>query len=137
MYIFLIVIHIIVCSVLIVTILLQAGKGAGLNEMFGGDASQSVLGTQAPVLIKKATTVSAVAFLVTSLVLGMVTARRGRSLFDRSNIPAPTATATATAPRGPFSPAQAPAVPGEGNVVTPAKKDTTPIGKDLAEPKNK
>jgi len=135
MYIFLIVIHIIVCSVLIVTILLQAGKGAGLNEMFGGDASQSVLGTQAPVLIKKATTISAVAFLVTSLVLGMVTARRGRSLFDRSNIPAPTA--TATAPRGPFSPAQAPAVPGEGNVVTPAEKDTPPSEKDRPAPESK
>jgi len=76
-----------VCLILISVILLQAGKGGGLTEAFGGDSSQSILGTQAPVLLKKATTVSAVAFLVTSLVLGMVTARRGKSLLAGMRIP--------------------------------------------------
>ena len=53
MYIALITLHIILCVVLIVTILLQAGKGGGLTEMFGGETAQSVLGTQAPALLKK------------------------------------------------------------------------------------
>jgi len=93
MYIFLIVFHIIVCLVLISVILLQAGKGGGLTETFGSDGSQSILGTQAPAILKKATTVSAIAFLVTSLVLGMVTARRGRSLLNGMRMPTVAATA--------------------------------------------
>ena len=87
MYIALIVLHIVLCIVLIVTILLQAGKGGGLTEMFGGDTAQSVLGTQAPALLKKLTEISAVGFIVTSLALGMVTSRRGQSLFDGSTRP--------------------------------------------------
>jgi len=54
----------------------------------GGESAQSVLGTQAPAILKKVTEISAVAFLVTSLALGMVTARRGRSIFDRAKLPA-------------------------------------------------
>lgn len=87
MYIILIVIHVIVCLVLISTILLQAGRGGGLTEMAGGDNMQSFLGTQAPVLLKKATTASAIAFMVTSLLLGMITARRGKSVFDKVQFP--------------------------------------------------
>lgn len=93
MYILLIVFHMIVCLILISVILLQAGKGGGLTETFGSDGGQSILGTQAPAILKKATTVSAVAFLVTSLVLGMVTARRGRSLLNGMRMPAVAAAA--------------------------------------------
>ncbi len=64
------------------TILLQAGRGGGLTEAFSGQA-QSVLGTQAPTILKKATTISAILFLVLSLVLAMYTARRGRSLIQQ------------------------------------------------------
>ena len=90
MYIALIVVHIIACCFLIAAILLQAGRGGGLTEMFGGggETAQSVLGTQAPAILKKATTVSAIVFLLTSLILGMVAARRGRSLFERMQLPA-------------------------------------------------
>ncbi|MDP8258615.1 MAG: preprotein translocase subunit SecG [Candidatus Aadella gelida] len=95
MYIFLIVVHITVCLVLIATILLQAGKGGGLTEAFGGESNQSVFGTQTPHLLKKATTISAIAFLLTSLFLGMITARRGKSLFDRVKLPAVPVTAPA------------------------------------------
>lgn len=105
MYIVLIVIHMIVCCVLIATILLQAGRGGGLNEMFGGgETMQSVLGTQAPVILKKATTVSAIVFILTSLLLGMITARRGKSLFEGTRVPPAT-----TVPASPVSvPQEAP-----------------------------
>jgi len=128
MYILLIIVHIFVCIVLISVILLQAGRGGGLTEMFGGDTAQSLLGTQAPVLLKRATEVCAMMFLVTSLVLGMVTARRGRSLFegarfdvpkgaDRQGIPpvvTPKAVETETVPLAPEVPeAQEAPVPAE------------------------
>ena len=92
MYILLIIIHIFVCIVLIAVILLQAGRGGGLTEMFGGDTAQSLLGTQAPVLLKRATEICAIAFLVTSLLLGMVTARRGKSLFEGARFDVPAGT---------------------------------------------
>ena len=88
MYILLMIIHIIACFLLISVILLQAGRGGGLNEAFGGEAAQSVLGTQAPAILKKATTIGAVAFLLTSLLLGVITARSGKSLFERGGFPA-------------------------------------------------
>jgi preprotein translocase subunit SecG len=87
MYYILIGIHVIVCLFLIASILLQAGRGGGLTEAFGG-SSQSVLGTQAPEVLKKATEISAVVFLIVSLVLAMITARRGRSLFEQMKVPA-------------------------------------------------
>ena len=95
MYILLIIFHMVVCLILISVILLQAGKGGGLTETFsGGDGNQSILGTQAPVILKKATTGAAIAFLVTSLVLGMVTAMRGRSLLQGMRLPATGQSAT-------------------------------------------
>ena len=86
MFTVILIIHIIACVVLVAVILLQAGRGGGLSEAFGGE-TQSLLGTQAPRVLKKATTISAIAFLVTSLLLGMITARRSRSLFQRQMLP--------------------------------------------------
>ena len=80
MYFILIIIHIIVCIILIATILLQAGRGGGLTEAFGGsDTIQSVLGTQAPIVLKRATEISAVVFLITSLYGDFIE-------FDRPNL---------------------------------------------------
>lgn len=84
MYILLVTVHVIVCLVLIAVILLQAGRGAGLTETFGGEAAQNILGTSAPVILKRATEVCAIAFLITSLILAMATSRRGQSLVMNS-----------------------------------------------------
>ena len=73
-------IHIIACIILIVAILLQAGRGGGLSETFGGDSSQTIFGTKMSVFLTKATVVAAILYLVTCLVLGIMTSRRGRSL---------------------------------------------------------
>ncbi len=84
MYILLVIVHVIVCLVLIAVILLQAGRGAGLTEAFGGEAAQNILGTSAPVILKRATEVCAIMFLITSLLLAMATSRRGQSLVMNS-----------------------------------------------------
>ncbi|MFH1877418.1 MAG: preprotein translocase subunit SecG [Candidatus Omnitrophota bacterium] len=125
MYILIILVHVLACVVLIAVILLQAGRGGGLTEVFsGGETAQSLLGTQAPVLLKKATTVSAVVFLCTSLLLGVLSAKMGRSLFDQSQLPLlprqlDTAAGTpldaeAVMPQGP-APAEAPGAAPQDN----------------------
>ncbi len=86
MYWLIIAVHVVVCLVLISVILLQAGRGGGLSETMGGDTAQSVLGTQAPTVLRKATEVSAVLFLITCLILGIMTARTSKSLM-RAGMP--------------------------------------------------
>ncbi|MDO8535778.1 MAG: preprotein translocase subunit SecG [Candidatus Omnitrophota bacterium] len=73
-------IHVIVSLVLISVILLQAGRGGGLSESFGGSSTQTILGTKSSVFLKRATAVSAVMYILVCLLLGVMTSHRGRSL---------------------------------------------------------
>ena len=73
-------IHVIVSLVLISVILLQAGRGGGLSESFGGSSTQTILGTKSSVFLKRATAVSAVLYILACLLLGVMTSHRGRSL---------------------------------------------------------
>jgi len=75
-------IHVIACIILIAVILLQAGRGGGLSETFGGESRQTIFGTKVTTFLTRATVVAASLFLVTSLVLGIMTSRRGRSLIE-------------------------------------------------------
>ena len=76
-------IHVISCLILIAVILLQAGRGGGLSETFGGgDSSQTIFGTKVSVFFTRATIVAAILFLSMSLLLGIMTSRRGKSLID-------------------------------------------------------
>ncbi len=116
-YILLIILHVIACLVLISVILLQAGRGGGFGAVFGTETAQSLLGTQAPALLKKATTISAIAFLMTSLLLGMITARQGKSLFQRMKMPAMPAAVPQAGEAAPQVPADAPS--GEAETKAP------------------
>ena len=88
MFVFLIVLHTIVCLVLILVILLQAGRGSGLGGFMGGGAAQTFFGTRAGDFFTKATTVCAILFLITCLSLGVITSRRSRSLLEgRAPVP--------------------------------------------------
>jgi len=91
MYIFLIVVHVIASLLLITSILLQAGRGGGLSEMFGGSSTQTIFGTSAGDFLKKATTVTAIAFLSTSLLLAVFSSRRSRSLVAGMKVEPPPA----------------------------------------------
>ncbi|MFH1837628.1 MAG: preprotein translocase subunit SecG [Candidatus Omnitrophota bacterium] len=130
MFISLIVIHITVCLILIATILLQAGRGGGLTETFGGESAQSIFGTQTPKILKKATTVSAIVFLLTSLALGMITARRGKSVFDRvrfPNMPVTTTQTTTVVPEQKEAEAVSPASQETVQTEAPAEAEESPI----------
>jgi preprotein translocase subunit SecG len=89
-------VHVIASLILICVILLQAGRGGGLSESFGGESRQTIFGTKTSVFLARATMVAAGFFLITSILLGILTSRRGKSLIDieRSpvtTIPAPVA----------------------------------------------
>jgi preprotein translocase subunit SecG len=72
-------VHVIVSLMLIAVILLQAGRGGGLSETFGG-STQTILGTKASVVLKRATEVAAAIYILTCLTLAVMTSHRGRSL---------------------------------------------------------
>jgi len=72
------VIHIIVCLILVVVVLLQSGKAADLAGAFGGMGSQTVFGPRgSATVLSKATTISAIVFMLTSLTLSIMATRSG------------------------------------------------------------
>jgi preprotein translocase subunit SecG len=76
MYIFVLLIHIVVCLFLIVVILLQSGKAADLAGAFGGMGSQTAFGPRgSATLLSRVTTASAAIFMVTSLTLSILATR--------------------------------------------------------------
>ena len=83
------IIHIIVCFILIIAVLLQSGKSADLAGAFGGGGSQTVFGPRgAATILSKATTISAVVFMLTSLGLWMLSARGVKSAVKGEEAPA-------------------------------------------------
>ena len=88
MIVLLLIVHVIVSLVLIAVILLQAGKGGGLSDAFGG-ASQQLFGTKSSAFLNKATSVCAVLFLMTCLSLGILSGRGRKSLMPVQTKEAP------------------------------------------------
>src|SRR6202011_3630889 len=76
MYILMWIVHVIVCVFLIIVVLLQSGKAADLAGAFGGMGSQTAFGPRgSATLLSKATTISAVLFMITSLSLSILATR--------------------------------------------------------------
>lgn len=76
MYFLLLIVHVLVCLFLIVVVLLQSGKAADLAGAFGGMGSQTAFGPRgSATLLSKATTVSAILFMITSLSLSIMATR--------------------------------------------------------------
>ena len=71
-------VHILVCFFIIVVVLLQSGKSGDISAAFGGQGSQTAFGPRgAASALSRATTWSAVAFMITSITLSVYAARRG------------------------------------------------------------
>lgn len=82
MQIILTIVHIIACIVLILVILLQAGKGASMGAAFGG-SSQTVFGSSGPAsFLGKLTTGIAVLFMITSLGLSYSAVHKGKTVME-------------------------------------------------------
>ncbi|UMZ72661.1 preprotein translocase subunit SecG [Natranaerofaba carboxydovora] len=73
MYIFLVIVHVIIAIILIASVLLQSGKSAGLSGAIAGGA-QSFVGKKKGIddLLSKVTTVTAILFIVNSILLAVV-----------------------------------------------------------------
>ena len=100
MYTIITVMHIFVCFALILIVLLQAGKGAEMGAAFGG-ASQTIFGsTGAMGFLSKLTTVAAVVFMITSLLLAFSSSRRASSVMREK----PATTAPAEPQKAPVQP---------------------------------
>jgi preprotein translocase subunit SecG len=66
------IIHVIVCLFLIIVVLLQSGKAGDISAAFGGQGSQAAFGPRgAATALSKATTISAVLFMLTSITLSI------------------------------------------------------------------
>ncbi len=101
MYGFFIFVHIIVCMGLILVVLFQAGKGAGLGNLMGGGGGEQLFSAPSgSAFIRKMTTGMAITFIITSVTLTVLSAQRNsRSLLERIPMPtAPSAPGTPPAP---------------------------------------
>jgi len=118
MYTAITILHIVVCLFVIFIILIQSSKGAEMGAAFGG-SSQTLFGSRgATTFISKLTTGAAILFMVTSLLLAIVSARQGSIMASVPVQEAPAQPLPETA--GPITEEQ-PAAPGQGEVKeTPA-----------------
>jgi preprotein translocase subunit SecG len=82
-------VHIVVCLFLIIVVLLQSGKGSDIAAAFSGQGSQTAFGPRgAATALSRATTWSAILFMVTSLTLGVLALRQGpKSVFQNEKAP--------------------------------------------------
>ncbi|HET9408127.1 MAG TPA: preprotein translocase subunit SecG [Candidatus Sulfotelmatobacter sp.] len=98
-------IHIVVCFFIVVVVLLQSGKSGDISAAFGGQGSQTAFGPRgAASALSKATTWSAVAFMLTSITLSVYASRHTGSKSVLQGIktqPAKTAPAPSNQPAQP------------------------------------
>ena len=100
LYYLVVTIYVLVCLLLMVTILLQQGKGGDIANAFGGGSSQAVFGARAgATLLTKLTTGLAAAFILLSLTLAVWGQRGPGSVVGGIGAPAP-----AAAPAAPATP---------------------------------
>ena len=130
MYILILLIHIVVCIFLIIVVLLQSGKAADLAGAFGGMGSQTTFGPRgSATLLSRATTISAVLFMFTSLSLSILATRSaglGTTVLEAT--PAGSAPAKSAPAPGKGTPVQVPVqVPGQPMNVTPSGGKSIPI----------
>jgi len=105
LYYLVVTLYVVVCGLLILTILLQQGKGGDIANAFGGGSSQAVFGARSgATLLTRATSVLAALFVIGSMVLTVWVTRGPGSVVGgiegpppapvNASTPAPTAPAT-------------------------------------------
>ena len=81
---FILVIHCIACVLLVISILMQAGRGGGLTETF--QSAESMFGTQTNVFMVRFTTIVAAIFICTSLLLAFKSSKTEHSLMANKKL---------------------------------------------------
>jgi preprotein translocase subunit SecG len=103
------IVHVIVCFFLIAVVLLQSGKSGDLAAAFGGQGSQTAFGPRgAASVLSRATTWSAIIFMLTSITLSIFAARRSGPASVLSGVKT---TQTKSQPATPVPPSAPPTVP--------------------------
>jgi preprotein translocase subunit SecG len=116
---FILIVHSLVCVLLLLAVLMQAGRGGGLTEQFQG--AESVFGAQTNVFMVRTTSILATIFFITCLLLAFMSSRQERSLMAE-HLPAKKAAAA-----GMTIPAQEPGSPAAGSApVEPPPVATAP-----------
>ena len=90
MYTVILALHIFICFLLIISVLLQNGKGSDIGSALGGGVSGEMFGPKAPSnIMNKITTVIAACFIVLSLTLAVMSGSGPNSIMkNSSNVPA-------------------------------------------------
>ena len=106
------IIHVIVCFFLIIVVLLQSGKAGDISAAFGGQGSQAAFGPRgAATTLSRATTISAVLFMLTSVTLSINAIKQGGSKSVLQGVKSAPAKTQPVAPAPAPTPAPAPATP--------------------------
>jgi preprotein translocase subunit SecG len=78
------VLHVIVCLFLILTILLQSGKGGGMGAAFGGGNAATVFGgSGASSFLKRLTAIAGTVFMITSMVLAFLASHNSADALEK------------------------------------------------------
>jgi preprotein translocase subunit SecG len=126
------ILEVLVCLLLIGVILLQRSKGSGAGVSFGGGAAEAVFGAQMGNVLTKSTVILAIVFLVNTLMLSLLVARRGgvgEGSLMGNETPRPAAAAPAAAPTAPLD---LPDTPSAGDAASVL--DDVPVAADSAAP---
>jgi len=108
--------YVIVCGMLIISILLQQGKGGDIAQAFGGGTSQAVFGARSgATLLTRATYVLASLFVVGALGLVILGQRGPSSVVGGVEGPPPAPAAAVPTPTNATPTPAAPATPPPGN----------------------
>lgn len=123
--------HIIISILLIITVLLQPGKGDDLGTIFGG-TSQSIFGASGAVpFLTKVTRILAVLFIITSLSLGYFSAKSIKSSVVNESRPLPKEEGMAIPPGG-----QSPTKPEKESTPESQQQTTQSQGNEPSSPQS-
>ena len=92
----LIAVHVLACTILIILVLIQRGRGAGLVESFAG--VESMFGTKTSAFLTRTTTVMSIIFFMTCLSLAVLSVKQSKSLMRNVRTVAPKTANSKTEP---------------------------------------
>ena len=126
---FLIILEALVSALLIGVIFLQKTKGGMGGTAFGGGMGEAIFGSRMGNVLTKATVVLGIVFLLNTILLTMLTARREpiASVTDLGTIPPPVSVPNAGGPVPMPAPEAVPAMPLEAPVEVPVVDIPAPV----------